>query len=160
MPLLLVLAVVAVAVIVLLSRRDGGAASAAWRAEARPLLSPRELEFMGRLMNALDDLPVHVCPQASIDEFVRFTGSDAFAQRGRYRARRSDFVLIDERARVVLAIEIDDASHDRKRDQDAARDAVLASAGIPTLRLPKGQLPSTAALRVKLRATQPSLRAS
>lgn len=135
----------------LIRKTNGGITPRSWNVEKVRLLSARELQFMALLEDALGAAPVHICPQCSIDEFIKFTGPDAFATRAIYRARRSDFTLIDSKASVLLAIEVDDASHDKMADKDAARDAVLKQAGIPTLRIPKGRLPDLYSLKRSLR---------
>lgn len=157
-PFVGLIVLLAVVLVVIRFARGAPRTTAGSTAHAKPLLSARELDFMRTLDAALGDAAVHVCPQASIDEFVRFTGPEAFAARGRYRARRSDFVLMDRAARVILAIEVDDPSHDAKRDADRHRDATLTQAGIPTLRIPKGRLPDAAALRSRLRELSPEIR--
>jgi len=107
----------------------------------RQFLSPREVEAFRMLAPIAANADLHVCPQASMDSFLKFEGEGGFRERGRYKARRSDFAFMDRAGNVVLVVEIDDASHRGREEHDSARDAVVKMAGIPTLRVPGGRLP-------------------
>ena len=57
----------------------------------------------------------------------------------RIQSKHIDFVLCDPQSvRPLLAIELDDSSHDRpdRQDRDSFVDAALAVAGLPILRVP------------------------
>jgi hypothetical protein len=148
--ILMAVAIAAVAAIVILiakAVRGKLGASLDYRIDRRRFLTPREADAFRMLVPIAATLGLHVCPQASIDAFLSFTGEGRFRERGRYKARRSDFAMMDGEGDVVMAIEIDDASHRGKEDSDKARDAALAMAGIPTLRVPAGKLPDRLRLR-------------
>lgn len=58
---------------------------------------------------------------------------------GKIRAKHLDFVLVDAKtSRILAAVELDDRSHEgaEARERDAEKDAALASAGVPLLRIP------------------------
>jgi very-short-patch-repair endonuclease len=62
---------------------------------------------------------------------------------------------MDQKGDAVLVVEIDDASHRGREEKDAARDDVVLMAGIATLRVPGGRLPSSAQLKSMLADTCP-----
>lgn len=121
----------------------------------RQFLTPREVDAFRLLSPIAASANLHLCPQASMDSFLKFEGEGGFRERGRYKARRSDFVLMDQKGDAVLVVEIDDASHRGREDKDAARDGVVLMAGISTLRVPGGRLPSPAEMRSMLQETCP-----
>jgi hypothetical protein len=121
----------------------------------RQFLTPREVDAFKLLAPIASAANLHVCPQASMDSFLKFEGEGGFRERGRYKARRSDFVLMDQKGDAVLVVEIDDASHRGREEKDAARDDVVLMAGIATLRVPGGRLPSSAQLKSMLADTCP-----
>ena len=59
-----------------------------------------------------------------------------------------DFVIIDEDRQVLALVELDDATHDRRRD--AERDAITALAGYTTLRYESRDKPDVETLREDL----------
>jgi very-short-patch-repair endonuclease len=66
--------------------------------------------------------------------------------RSRFAQKICDYVLLD-RGLPVAVIELDDSTHDSKRDKDSARDALLAGAGIPTVRFDSRAKPSAHGIR-------------
>lgn len=69
--------------------------------------------------------------------------------------KQLDFVLYDpERNLVVLVIELDDASHCNldAQKRDAAKNAILAEAGIPVLRVRAASRYDVSALWVNIKA--------
>lgn len=54
--------------------------------------------------------------------------------RNRFSQKYVDFVVCSRDFVVLAVIELDDWSHDNKQEQDAARDAMLRSAGLNALR--------------------------
>lgn len=136
------------AVIVIHRMRSGhGATPSDFTVRLRQFLTGREMEAFRIIVPIAESHGLHVCPQASMDSFLKFEGEGGFRERGRYKARRSDFALMDRSGSVVLVIEIDDASHRGREDKDAARDTVVKMAGVNTLRVPGGRLPDSAEMR-------------
>ena len=68
--------------------------------------------------------------------------------RNKYGQKIVDFVLCGPSFFVLTVIELDDPSHRNKAVKDAERDAMLAGAGIRTLRFKK--IPSKEELRNEL----------
>ena len=91
---------------------------------ARTLMTENELEFFYRLSKAL---PQHlVFPQVSLQALVEAASSDkrtAEADRLRIAQQRADYVVCNPAGSVVAVVELDDQTHERKRD--AIRDARL-----------------------------------
>ena len=114
----------------------------------KPLLTANEKEFMGRLEQALPEFQVlcQVAMGALLQPVNIRTKQQFFAVRGTFAQKICDFVLLDKERREVLAIiELDDKTHDPKKD--ARRDAMLHQAGYLTLRFESRDKPTQAKLR-------------
>ena len=141
---------VAIAAILLLLglTRLRGRAGGHLPVKARALLTRAELAFMTKLVPASARLDLHVCPQVSMGAVMRpesgLDRSSSTTTRNRFSSKIIDFVLMDARGRVALLVELDDRSHDR--DRDRLRDAMTASAGLRTLRVPDGRAVDEAAI--------------
>ena len=104
----------------------------------RYLMSKAERSFFGVLEQVTDSSKYYLFPQVSLGNLV-----DVEKDTGSYQTyhnkvdRKSvDFVLFDRNAvSPVLAIELDDSSHDRedRQERDAFVDGVLAKVGLPLL---------------------------
>jgi hypothetical protein len=130
-----------VAIVALWPRRE-------WRVAAKPLLTANELEFYARLRQALPDQVVlcQVAMGAFLQPEARTPQQHYLRVRSRFAQKISDFVVCDPTdMRIRVVIELDDRTHDDRRD--AARDAMLAQAGIDTLRFSSRQKPGIAAIR-------------
>lgn len=114
--------------------------------QARPLMTGNELEFYFRITRAL---PNHlVFPQVSLQALIEPASNDAKkanADRLRIAQQRADYVVCDPAGAVVVVIELDDKTHERKRD--AVRDARLKQGGLKTLRYQSKAKPSIAVIR-------------
>lgn len=121
--------------------------------KARNPLTPNEVEFFGRLQKAL---PGHtVLAQVPLSALVKTTlpesHPDFWQSFDRFSRKVADFVVLDSKRMTTLAvIELDDRTHDSKRDKDRARDALLQSAGIRTIRWDSRAKPSVAAIQAEL----------
>lgn len=113
---------------------------------ARALMTDNELEFFFRLSKAL---PHHlVFPQVSLQALVEAASSDkktAHADRLRIAQQRADYVVCNPAGAVIVVVELDDRTHEAKRD--AVRDARLKQAGIRTVRYQSKAKPSLAAIQ-------------
>lgn len=103
---------------------------------ARALLTGNEREFYGRLRRALG-ARFEVVPQVAMGALMEVSlprhHPDFWAVRERFSRKIVDYVVCERRSmRVVAVVELDDRTHDAARD--AARDALMAAAGIRTLR--------------------------
>lgn len=117
--------------------------------EDKPLLTPNEREFFGRLRRALPD--VDIFPQVAMSALID-TSTDSnhpyfWRIRSRFDRKVVDFVLCDRKShRVLGVIELDDRTHDTKKGADAIRDEMLASVGIPTARFDSRAKPAVSDL--------------
>lgn len=144
------------AVIALIYRRSLGGVRQA-RVRSRTILTGNEREFFGRLNRALSPDFV-VLPQvamgAILEPLVRQGHPDFWKVRSLFAQKIVDFVVCaSDFNRPLLVIELDDSSHDSKRDKDAARDALMLEAGIPTLRWDSRNKPTVAEIQKRVRAT-------
>jgi len=151
-------AILIVAFVIVMKRlASGRTPSKDFTVRRRQFLSPREAEAFRLLLPIAASSDLHVCPQASMDSYLKFEGEGGFRERGRYKARRSDFTFMDRGGNVVLVVEIDDASHRGREEHDAARDEVVRMAGIPTVRIPGGRLPAAGEMQLILRDALPRI---
>jgi hypothetical protein len=104
----------------------------------RYLMSRAERSFFGVLEQVTDSSKYYIFPQVSLSNLVtaeKGTGSyQAF--HNKVDRKSIDFVLFEKSTiSPVLAIELDDSSHDRedRQERDAFVDRVLAKAGLPLL---------------------------
>lgn len=109
------------------------------------ILTKNEMEFYGRLRRALPELLV--LPQMSMAAVIRpnETGKRWGSAFARIAAKRIDFTICRADLSVVCVIELDDRTHNK--DKDAARDAMLTSAGIATIRYESRQKPAEPKIR-------------
>lgn len=104
----------------------------------RNLMSPAERSFFGVLEQVTDSSKYYLFPQVSLGNLVDVEKGTRPYQTHRNRVDRKsvDFVLCDRSTlSPVLAVELDDASHERKdrQERDAFVDGVLAKVGLPLL---------------------------
>jgi len=104
----------------------------------RYLMSKAERSFFGVLEQVADSSRYYIFPQVSLNNLVTVEkGTGSYQTYHNKVDRKSvDFVLFDRNAMSpVLAIELDDSSHDRedRQERDAFVDRVLAKAGLPLL---------------------------
>lgn len=144
-PLTLVFVALAVAVVAWLAMRRRRQAIEGWYRE-RPLMTPNELEFFGRLVRAL---PQHyVFPQVAMSALIEpASANDEAWHRDRLRVaqQRVDYLICDRHCEVVAVVELDDRTHDRARDD--LRDRRLAQGGVRTIRFESRAKPSVGTIR-------------
>jgi hypothetical protein len=104
----------------------------------RYVMSKAERSFFGALEQVTDSSKYYIFPQVSLNNLVTVEkGTGSYQTYHNKVDRKSvDFVLFDRNAvSPVLAIELDDSSHDRedRQERDAFVDRVLAKAGLPLL---------------------------
>lgn len=81
----------------------------------------------------------HVFGQVALNQLVRAAnGKQWRSAKNKIDPRSIDFVVLSEELAVLLAIEIDDKSHEAANRQidDEKKNVALRSAGIPLLRIP------------------------
>lgn len=107
---------------------------------AIPIMTKHELIFARKLNQALEEFEFHLFPQMPFAAFLKILpGTErklAFRVRNKFSQKRADFAIADDDMKVILIVELDDKTHNASKDR--ARDEILGSAGIPTVRLRNG----------------------
>lgn len=70
------------------------------------------------------------------------------SSRNRFNRKTADFVICSKQLTPVAVIELDDASHNKKKARDADRDAMLRNVGYQTLRYK--QIPTTEQIKADM----------
>ena len=130
-------------------RREGedDASIGSYTYSRKPALTPTERDFFIKLYAAAKT-HYWVFAKVSLHDVVK---NNEYAGWSKIAQKHVDFVLCDPRdASVVLAIELDDWTHNKSNAQkrDAQKDDVLESAGVPLLRVKVGDN-DTAIIAVK-----------
>lgn len=103
------------------------------RVAQKPILTPNEIEFFGRLRTALPELAIF--PQVAMGALLKpdASGKDYHRIRGTFAQKIIDFVICDpETLEVIVLVELDDRTHDASKD--AKRDKITGAAGYKTIR--------------------------
>lgn len=117
------------------SAGSGGRSQKYFRA---PLMTRSERDFFQKLKAALPEYEIfpQVCMGALIQPPARLYGAWRRRARYAYQAKIVDFTVWDAADnRVICLVELDDPSHDRKKDQDDYRDSLTGEAGYATVRV-------------------------
>ena len=135
----LVSVVAGIAVVLLLARHSGNDVLPAFERRGS-LVTETELRFY-RVLQAAVGGSWSVFAMVRLADVVKVRKGIASARDWRNKAfgKHVDFVICDnDSLNVRLAIELDDASHQRseRRERDAFVNEALASAGMPLLRVP------------------------
>jgi hypothetical protein len=146
--LLMVFAVVILSAIVLLVVMKSGAGSNSGSLyNPKALLTQNEQEFFVRLKQALPDH--HVMAQVSMGALLNpsVPRRDPLFHRirNRFAQKIVDYVVLDDKFKVVTLIELDDRTHVQEKDAD--RDAMTAAAGYRTIRYQSKAKPAVASIR-------------
>jgi very-short-patch-repair endonuclease len=137
--LLIALCVLAAAATKAKTRSSGTIAT-----RARSVMTKNEQPMYWRLREAF---PEHVVlAQVAFSALI----TSAKADRNRYDRKVADFVLCNQAMQVIAVVELDDSSHAGRESQDAARDALLKSAGYRVVRFQR--TPDIETLRTALAA--------
>lgn len=144
-PLLAIIA--ALAFLVAILKRDKRAIGGL-PVTAKPLMTNAERRAIAHIEAALPGTRVHA--QVSMGALMQprkgLDRSTYFKTFNRFCSKRVDFV-VEERAtgRILMLIELDDATHNRRSDQD--RDRLTTRAGYSTVRLPASERPTAESVR-------------
>ncbi len=103
------------------------------------LLSRTEYSFFHVLRQSLPPA-FHICPKVRLGDALyvgKGAGKDFRSWRNRIDRNHLDFLIGDERMRPVLAVELDDTSHQRSSTQkrDEVKDKALSAADLPIWRV-------------------------
>lgn len=121
--------------------------------KAKGLLTENEREFFGRLVSAL---PAHfVFPQVAMSALLEASGGNNKTRHSdflRIAQQRVDFLICNAACRVVAVIELDDRTHNKRKDQ--VRDQRLMQANIPTIRYQSSSRPTLAQIQQAIAAVE------
>ena len=125
------------------------------------LFTRSEKAFYGLLLEALENSEITVFAQMRlIDLFLSPRGKDAQWMRNKLDRKHVDFVLVGwPDGTPLLVVELDGPSHDNATQQtrDTDKDAALASASIPLLRIRTEEILSALELKRRLASHLPGL---
>jgi very-short-patch-repair endonuclease len=110
-------------------------------------LTQPEAQLYRRLKSALGE-GFEVFAQVSMGAVMEPQSRDKQTRRADFNricAKRIDFIITDNALDIVCIVELDDRSHNIEKD--AERDALTASAGIPTIRWMARALPGPKDIR-------------
>lgn len=121
-----------------------------------PILSGVETQLFRQLTAQLPD--AWIFPQVSMAALIAPTVKKKQDREAFWLAlnkivqKRVDFAVYAPNLTLIAVIELDDSSHDKasQKEKDAARDALLASAGVPVIRFDVRQWPDNATLKSAL----------
>lgn len=105
---------------------------------SKPPLTQREASCYWSLVNNLNGHYV-VLPQVAFSAFLLVQGGDSKSNFRRFSTMRqkvADFLIVRNDFTIVALIELDDRTHDNKKEADRQRDAAIKEAGIRVFRIP------------------------
>ncbi|MHB1702053.1 MAG: DUF2726 domain-containing protein [Acidobacteriaceae bacterium] len=103
-------------------------------------LTEREQAMYFRLKEALPE-----CVVLAQVAFSAILDARSRATRNTFDRKVADFVICNRSFKVIAAIELDDSTHDDKKQKDGKRDDMLKRSGLSVLRY--RQIPSTDQIR-------------
>lgn len=120
------------------------------------LMSATELAFFHALSKAITAQQL-IAPKVRLGDVIGCSEKDWARRHGpRISAKHLDFVLIDRQSsRILLAIELDDKSHERadRKARDIFLNRALDAAGVPLLRIPASRSYNPDEIRKAIEAT-------
>jgi very-short-patch-repair endonuclease len=150
--IVLLLVVLAAAAVLLRAGKAGGRKAPQYPYRGTPLLSAAEMSFYRVLLQCMDGGSV-LFAKVGLGDIVEVDGVRDFRARQGFRNRidrkHVDFLVCrNDTLAPVLAIELDDSSHerDRARARDAEKDRILGAAGVPLWRVAARKSYSTSEL--------------
>lgn len=117
------------------------------RVRKRPLMTAPERRVCAMIERAMPGTRVHsqVSMGALMNPANGLSKSEWWTTFNKFSSKRVDFVVEDPATgNVIVLIELDDRSHNRRNDKD--RDALTRHAGYLTVRLPAGERHSLASI--------------
>lgn len=140
-----VVLVILIVVVLAVLQRKGGSGRPQPCFTSRALMTPNEIEFFGRLRDALPEHYVfpQIAMSALLDPVAK--GKAGYADFLRIAQKRIDYGIFTSDFQIVAVVELDDRSHNRVKDQ--RRDSFVASAGIRTIRFQSSRRPNREQIR-------------
>ena len=125
--------------------KQKGPSKRLYRYRARRVMSAPEQVAFHRLVKALPGR--HVLPQVSFSRFL--ATNDGRAAFNAVRQKVADFAICGPDFSVLSVVELDDATHNKSRDDQ--RDEILRSAGIEVVRWHVKRIPTEEEIAAELR---------
>lgn len=120
---------------------------------SKPLMTDNEKEFYFRLKSSLPEY--HVFSQVALGAILlpnyRQNTSQFNSVRATFAQKIADYVICDGSLNVIAVIELDDKTHDKKKDVE--RDRMISQAGYKVLRWDSKNKPTS--LEIKNRVLEP-----
>jgi len=107
----------------------------------KAVMTDNELEFFHRIRRAAPNL--FIFPQVALSALLQPTSKDPKARFSLFKKiaqKRVDYAVYDESMEIVCIVELDDKTHDAKKD--AERDLLINSASVQTIRWNSRKKPS------------------
>lgn len=104
------------------------------------LLTPTEYRFWTELKAVCDTKSFLICPKVRMEDFIQVNLS-SYTEKQRYRgkikSRHIDFMLCDNKLKILAGIELDDKSHNKEEAQknDEFKNQVFFNLGLPLYRV-------------------------
>ena len=120
-----------------------------------PIMTPNELEFFRRISKAVPE--AFVFPQVAMSALIAPNETNRKKQMAAFNKisqKRVDWAIYTKDMVLVCIVELDDRTH--HPEADALRDAMLASAGISTVRWDSRKKPAVGEIRKTLIGLSPS----
>lgn len=130
----------------LLENFGSGNALKTTRFHSRSPLTEVEQDLFKRLVKALPDH--FILSQVALSQVLYTSGADRkeeFGAMATMKQKVADFIVCNQRFDIVAVIELDDSTHDPRKD--AVRDANLKEAGLKTVRWHVSRKPDAAMIR-------------
>lgn len=104
----------------------------------KPLLTPTESDFYKILKSKCDNKNLLIFPKVRLEDYIEVTSKEEKNKyRGRIKSRHIDFLICDNELNIIMGIELDDKSHNRKSTQetDEFKNQLFNTIGIPLARI-------------------------
>jgi len=144
----------AVAIIAIISKSDKSDKNISYDnfIKLDSILSEAEFNFYNVLNLALQNSNFIICPKVRIADFINVKSNKNFtSDLNRIKSKHVDFLICNNRLKPLIAIELDDKSHDKRIERDNFINELYKSVNLNTLRIKNGQTYSVIELRNKLK---------
>jgi very-short-patch-repair endonuclease len=114
---------------------------------AKNLMTENEKEFYQRLKDAAPHL--HIFPQVALNAIITTKNNNEknYVLRNKFSQKVADYVITDGNFRIIAIIELDDKTHNNKKEKDAERDRMIKDAGYNIIRYESTQKPTQEKIR-------------
>lgn len=110
--------------------------------EKKMLLTKTEYAFYAVLKRKCDENNLLICPKVRMEDFLNVTDHKNIMKfRGYIKSRHIDFMICDDKLRLLAGLELDDSSHQRKDASivDEFKNKVFETIKMPLFRVSTSQ---------------------